>query len=172
MSNKLADLPMVSEWESSSREIPRFPPKRARASAEQIAIDLFEVGVVAMKNAGKEAKEIAYQLGMSDSHLSEMRSGKRVVSMHRVVLMTQVDEDAAIAVLSEWARLLGLAPPRMPVKMSKPEAEKKVARKVRKVVGLWEMVRRQIAAEEGLREDDLDRALEEDTGVHSFGGGQ
>lgn len=170
MSNKLADIPMGSEWETSSQAIPRFPAKRARATAEHVAIELFEAGVIAMKNAGKEAKEIAYQLGLSESHLSEMRSGKRVVSMHRVVLMTQVDEDAALAVLTEWSRLVGMVPPRLPVKLTKPEAEKKVARKVRKVIGLWEMVRRQIAAEDGLREEDLDRAFDEDTGVHAIGG--
>lgn len=169
MTKSIAHSPMVNEWENDSHAIPRFPAKRAREGAEQIAIELFEAGVLAMKNAGKEAKEIAYQLQLSDSHLSEMRTGKRVVSLHRLVMMMQVDEDARMAVFAEWCRMFDLVPPRAPLKMTKPEAEKKVARKVRKVVGFWEMVRRQIAAEEGLREEDIDRALEEDTGVHVVG---
>lgn len=96
-----------SEWENESHERPRFPAKRASDSDDQAATGLFEDAVIAMKLAGREIKEISFALGLSDSHLSDMRRGARAVTIVRLVKMAMLCKTAAFVFASFFARLAG-----------------------------------------------------------------
>jgi AraC-like DNA-binding protein len=167
--SRFADDPVGSEWEESS---PRHckPPKRAGEDEDGAdAVLIFERGVVAVG----PHKVAAVDLGMSESHLADHLRGDRTIAFHRVVRMCRKNQDAALAMLTELARLAGLAPPQI-IKMEltpeqKKEARRRYVHKVRAVRLVHAASVNELADEMGLDAEQLDEALGEVTGEVRFG---
>lgn len=168
MKTKLGEEDMGSPWDESS---PRHRKGPKRADEEQDgaeAILIFERGVIAMG----QQKVAAVDLGMSESHLADHLRGDRTIAFHRIVRMCRKDQTAALVVLTELARIAGLAPPQL-IKTEltptqKREARRKYIHQVRAVSLVHSAAVRSVADEMGTDAERLDECLEEVTGEMRF----
>lgn len=166
--SKLADDRVGSEWEEGSHRH-RKPPKRAGEDEDGAdAVLIFERGVVAM-GAQKVA---AVELGMSESHLADHLRGDRTIAFHRVVRMCRKDQAAALAMLTELARVAGLSPPQI-IRRELTQAQKKEARRrfvheIRAVSLIHSAALQRVADDMGTDAESLDSALDEVTGEVRF----
>jgi hypothetical protein len=90
-----------------------------------------------------------------------MRCGKKPVALRHLVAVMKADPQSAMAGVAALCAELGLAPPRPKRTVTKREVETTIARRVRRCVDLYEMVRRHAALELGTDEEQVDRALDD-----------
>lgn len=169
-SSNLADAPRGSEVELASTGRPLL---RKRAGDDEDGADavlFFQRGVVAM---GPQ-KVAALDLDTSESHLADYLRGDKTIAFHRVVRMCRKNQDAALTVLSELARIAGLAPPQVIKKELEPaqkkEARRRFVHRIRAVALLHSAAVQGIADEMGIDAERIDECLDEVSEVRSFGG--
>lgn len=166
--SNLADDPVGSEWEEGSHRH-RKPPKRAGEDEDGAdGVLIFERAIVAM---GPQ-KVAAIELGMSESHLADHLRGDRTIAFHRVVRICRRNREAALVLLTELARIAGLAPPQLikteltPVQ--KREARRQYIHEVRAVALVHSAALQRVADAMGTDTDRLEDCLEETTGEVRF----
>lgn len=166
--SKFADDPMGSPGEETSLG-PRKPAKRAGSDEDGAdAVLIFERGV---STVGAQ-KVAALELDMSESHLADHLRGDRTVAFHRIVRLCRRDQAAALVMLTELARIAGLAPPQLIKKELTPQQKKEARRKyvhaIRAVTLVHEAAVRNIADELGVDADSVDEMFDEVTGEVRF----
>lgn len=106
MSKSLAQSLGGSEVEPVHEE--NHSPRTLSDSDENEAIEVFDGAVAAMMvDTRKIAKEVAFDLGMSKSLLSDFRTGARAVAFHRVVRVARKSKAAAHALAGFFADIAG-----------------------------------------------------------------
>jgi hypothetical protein len=143
----------------------RKPPKRADRSADgDEAVEIWNRAVAAIGSQ----KVAAAELGISDSHLSDYCAGRRTVALHRVVLLCrragarQVEQAAALRILTDLALMAGLAPPSLPRKVSRRDAKDGLATKLHSIKEIYALMRVPVAADLGTTPEDLDAAMNDE----------
>lgn len=161
--SNLADEGMGSPWANDTQA------NRKRAGEDEDgaeAIMIFERGVSAI---GPQ-KVAALELGMSDSHLGDHLRGDRTIAFHRIVRMCRRHPTAALVMLTELARIAGLAPPQVIKKELTPQQKKEARRKyvhaIRAVALVHEAAVQNIADEMGVDAESIDDMFDEATGEH------
>lgn len=166
--SKFADDPMGSPREETS-PVSRRPPKRAGSDEDGAdAVLVFERGVATI-GAQKVA---ALELDISESHLADHLRGDRTIAFHRVVRMCRRNRAAALVMLTELARIAGLAPPQLIKQELTPQQKRDARRKyvhaIRAVTLVHEAAVRNIADELGVDADVVDEMFDEVTGEVRF----
>jgi hypothetical protein len=112
---------------------------------------------------GKE-ENYATTIGVTKSILSDIKGGRRVLKLRDCLPLLDKPKSAAVF-LGYLCERAGLAPPPPKRTVTKREVESTIARRVRRCIDLYEMVRRHAAAELGADVEAIDLALDEQEAV-------
>lgn len=128
------------------------------ATLDEVA-SWFDAAVVA---SGKKAEIIAFELGLSSSQLSDMRSGRRRVALDRIVPWLKTNREAALAWVNAQCLSMGLLTTRMRPQRTKREAQKHLAENLKRSPHYQQMVS-QMARDMGISEEVAEAILNEPT---------
>lgn len=155
-----------THWEPASAA----PAKTSQDGDDGIANDIFNACLGAFFGAGKSAKEVAWELGLSESHLSEMRAGKRSVTLPRLIKMCRRSEDAWLVLGGKLAAIANSEPPRRKKRVDRAKVKQQLLLEIDRAPQVFELFVERIARSSGASEDEVRDAWSETTGVHEVTG--
>jgi hypothetical protein len=155
---------------STGVEATQAQPTTLRDGDDSDAIALFDRAVVeAMRGRECKAEEVAALLGVSYQHLSDFRTGKRKIALHRAVRLGNVDPDnAGRAVLAMLSEAWGYEPPRRRRRLGKADVKHQLELELKKQPQIFELFVERIARSSGASEDEVRDAWSETTDIRSF----
>lgn len=146
-----------------SRPIPKATEGAVGKDLEKSSSDfLREIFDKAVDTFGK-ASVVATLLGCSNGAVSEMRNGGRSISSDSLKAIWRAcrkDADWAFAWASAEAQVIGFVRPMRVRRAVRRDVERLATARVRRITPLWRGMRRDLAADLGTTEDDVDAALD------------
>jgi hypothetical protein len=169
MPRKIAIDSKFAECDEGTEGVIATPalPKTLQDDDESQAIRIYDGGVAA---TGTKADALAVDLGMTFQKLSDYRNGNRTIALHRLVRLIRKDEKAALFIIGELCALAGLAAPRRKRTVTKRESERQLLLQLRRLTGVYELVRKEAAAQLGTEEQEIDESLDDVTAEHRVAG--
>lgn len=150
-----------TQREESSQQI-------RRTEFDDLADDVFADCLQVFFAAGKPAKEVAWNLGLSESHLSEMRAGKRSVTLARLLRMFASDPASWLIFGQRIAARLGTEPPRRKREIRKSDVKRQLELEMRKAPQVVDLFLDKVARAFGADIEEVKDAWSETTGVHDL----
>jgi hypothetical protein len=112
----------------------------------------------ALDTWGKD-ENYADELGVSKNIVSDMQKNKRVVKLRDCLPLLDNPESAKV-LLGALCEYAGFAAPGRKRVVTRAEVDAKTAQLVRRTVTLWKLIKREVAAELGADEEQVDLATE------------
>lgn len=158
MSQQVRHSPDGTRWEDASHDVRHVDDD---AEFNDIFADCLQVYFA----VGKSAKEVAWELGLSESHLSEMRAGKRSVTGPRLLRMFKRNPFAWLTFGQRVAATTGTEPPRRKRELKRADVKRQLELEMKKAPQVVDLFLEKVARAFGADLEEVKDAWSETTDV-------
>lgn len=115
---------------------------------------------IAAGNFGS-GKEVAFALRVDPSFVTHLRDGSKSVGLRHVLPLIAAQGEKALPIINALCDLAGVAHARPRRKVTKRESERQLLLQLRRLTGVYELVRKEAAAQLGTQEQEIDESLDD-----------